>query len=298
MRKYCLAALFILTAFVIKAQDLNCNVQVLTPKIQSSDKRIYETMETAIFEFMNNRKWTNDVILANERIECNFIINITEKLSVDEFKGNLQIQSSRPVYGTSYKSTLFNFNDPDFTFKYVENQTLEYSENTNQSNLTSMLAFYAYIILGLDYDTFSLQGGTAYFQKAQAIVNNSQNFNDKGWKAFENTRNRYWLAENYLNQTFKPLRESLYKYHRKGLDVMSKDIEGGRREIASCLPLLQKIYKEKPNSICMQVFFIAKSDELVSIFSKATPSEKPKIIATLSEIDVSNVSKYQQILKN
>ncbi len=279
------------------AQDVNCRVQILTPSIQSSDKQIFTEMEKAIFEFINNTKWTNDIIQINERIDLNIIINIKEQIGQDEFKATAQIQSSRPVFNTSYNSTLFNYSDDEWTFKYTLNQALEFSENDARSNLTSLIAYYVNIVIGMDYDSFSSLGGTSYYQKARNIVNLCQSQPGKGWKAFDGTRNRFILIDNYLDNAFKPIRETNYRYHRIGLDIMSQNIDNGRQEIADCLPLLQKVYKDRPNSMLLNVFFGAKADELINIFSKALPNEKSKIVTILSETDPANNNKYQQILR-
>lgn len=286
------------SALQLSAQDINCKVQVLTPAIQSSDKQRYVEMEKAIFEFVNNTKWTADIIQINERIEMNIVINIKEQLGQDDYKATAQIQCNRPVFGTSYNSTLFNFIDEEWTFRYIMNQPLEYNENETRSNLTSLLAYYINISIGLDYDSFSKLGGTPYYQKARSIVNLCQGQAGKGWKAFDGTRNRFVLVDNFLDNSFKGLRESYYLYHRLGLDVFSQNNENGRAEIADCIPILQKIGKDKPNSMLLNVFFTAKVDELVNIFSRAIPSEKSRVAQTLSEIDPTNNSKYQQILKS
>lgn len=303
MRK---AIIFFLFAVVFAspgfAQDLNCQVKVTAVAkdldVNSNSKRIFEEMEKAVFEFVNNRKWTNDIIQNNERIDCNIIINITKQVSSDEYDATAQIQSSRPVYNTSYNSTLLNYIDENWSFRYVENQALEYSDNESRSNLTSLLAYYVYIMIGLDYDSYSPLGGTPYFEKARTVVSNASSQSGKGWKAFDGTRNRFLLVENLLDNSFKPLRETIYKYHRLGLDVMYQNIDNGRKEIIDCLPNLQKVYRDRPNSMLMNVFFSTKNEELVNIFSKALPTEKPKVVQTLSDIDPSNMSKYQQILRN
>lgn len=286
--------LYFIIAFSSYAQELNCSVQVNSSQIQSSDKKIFETMQTAIREFMNNRKWTNDQFLNQERIECSLLITVSERSS-DEMKATIQVQGRRPVHKSSYYSTLLNFNDLDFTFRYLEYQPLDYNEQSHLSNLTSVLAFYAYIIIGLDYDSFSLNGGTPYFQKAQTIISNAQNAPDKGWKAFEGTRNRYWLVENLLNPQFAPQREGWYKYHRLGLDMMADNVENGRKEVTESLDLEKKVYQEKPGSLLLQVFFNAKTDELINIYSQAFPDEKARVATLLSEIDPSNANKYQKI---
>ncbi|MCB0396953.1 MAG: DUF4835 family protein [Flavobacteriales bacterium] len=278
------------------AQELNCKVQVVSPQVQGSDRHIFETLQNAIFEFMNNRQWTNHRFTPEERIECNMLINITDRVSSDEFKATLSIQVSRPVYGTSYNTTLLNFNDNNFNFRYLEFQSMDFSDNMHQSNLTSMLAYYAYIVIGLDYDSFSDKGGSAYLLKAQNIVNNAQNAQERGWKAFESTQNRYWLIENLLNPAFVPLRSCMYKYHRKGLDEMSEDIVSARTNILEGIEALRPVHNQKPSSYLMQVFFNAKSEEIINIFSKADPSQKKRVVQVLMIIDPANSGKYNKIL--
>ncbi|HQO87144.1 MAG TPA: DUF4835 family protein, partial [Bacteroidia bacterium] len=189
---------------IVQAQELNCQVNVMAPQIQNVDKKVFETLQQSIFEFMNNTKWTSDKYLNQERIECSVTITINERVSNDEYKGSIQVTSRRPVFQTSYNSPTLNFNDDNFQFKYIEYQPLEFSENGSNPNLTAVLAFYANIILGVDYDSFSLYGGAPYFARAQTIVNNMQNAREAGWRAFEGTKNRYWLSENMTNPVFKP----------------------------------------------------------------------------------------------
>jgi len=244
---------------------------------------------------MNNTRWTNDLFKSDERIECSLTINVQDRLSTDDFKATIQVQSRRPIYKTSYNSVLLNYLDADFTFKYAEFQPLEYNENTFVTNLTAVLGFYANIIIGLDYDTFSLEGGTQFYQKAQAVVNNAQSAPDKGWKAFEGNRNRYWLAENLANANFKGLRLCLYNYHRNGLDIMATDLEGGRKVIQSAIESLQKVHQISPGSFIMQQFFVAKNEEIVSIFSQAGPDVKAKLVPLLSLIDPGNGNKYAKL---
>jgi hypothetical protein len=281
----------------ISAQELNCTVSVNSSQIQSSDKKVYETLQNAVTEFMNTRKWTSDQFLNQERIDCSILITISERVATDEFKATLQIQTRRPIYKSSYNSTIFNFNDVDFNFKYLEFQALDFNESVFTSNLTSVLSFYAYMIIGLDYDSFSPNGGTPYFQKAQAIVNNAQNTSDKGWKAFDGTRNRYWLAENLLNPIFAPLRLCYYKYHRGGFDMLTDNKALAMASINEGLMGLKNVYAEKPGSFLLQLFFNAKTDEIINLYSQATPEDKAKIINLLSEIDPANGVKYQTITK-
>ncbi len=295
MRKL-LTILFFVAFFSASAQELNCQVQVVSQQVQQSDRRIYETLQKAIFEFINTTKWTNDQYQLTERIECSMFINITERVSADEFKATIQVQSRRPVYKTSYNSTILNTNDQDFQFKYIEFQPLQFSEATMLSNLTSVLAFYAYMIIAVDYESFSPNGGEIYFQKAMAIVNNAQGAVEKGWKQFESTSNRYWFIENFLNPRFKLMRESYYKYHRLGMDVMTADMETGRQAITECLENIKKVRTDQQNAYLLRLWFNAKSDELVNIYTSAFPDVKAKVVAILSETDPGNIAKYKKIL--
>lgn len=292
--------LFVLSTFsnCLVAQELNCTVKVLSPAIQGTEKSVFETLETAIKEFMNNTRWTNDNFKQDERIECNITINVTRRISVDEFEANIIVQSRRPVYKSSYNTNLINYQDNDFTFKYTPFQPFEFNENTFINNLTSTLGYYAYIFIGLDYDTFSPDGGTPYYQKAQTIVNNAQNASEKGWKAFEGSKNRYWLAENLANSNFKGVRSCLYNYHRMGLDMMTNDVELARKNIADALEGLQKVHNMQMGSFLMQIFFLAKADEIVNIFSVATPDVKNKLVPLLNTIDPGNVTKYEKLRAN
>jgi hypothetical protein len=277
------------------AQELNCSVSVQTPQIQASDKTIYDKLQTDIRDFLNNKRWTNDDYLNQERIECSVVITISERVSTDEFKASIQIQSRRPVYKSSYNSPMLNHQDNDFNFRYVQDQVLEFDESNINSNLTSVLGYYAYIIIGLDYDSFSPEGGTPYFSRAQSIVNNAQILSERGWKAFESSRNRYWLVENLLNVSFKPMRNFFYTYHRQGFDKFSDNVADSRAAITDNLAELRKVYNDKPNSFLMQVFFTTKADELINLFSQATSDEKNRAIQVLTLVDPANTLKYQGI---
>lgn len=297
-KKIIFAFILLISVENLIAQDVSCKVQILTQQLATTDKSIFIDMEKSIFEFINNTKWTTDVIQINERIECNLILNIKEQVGIDEFKATAQIQSSRPIFNSSYNSTLFNYMDEDWTFKYIINQPLEFNENETRSNLTSLIAYYVYIMVGLDYDSYSLFGGTTYYQKARNVVNNAQTQAGKGWKAFDGTRNRFILVDNFLDNNFKSLRQTIYTYHRNGMDVLSQNIENGRSEIKDLLPILLKLAKDRPNSMALNIFFAAKNDELINLFSKALPNEKQNIIQMLSDADPGNSSKYQQISRN
>jgi hypothetical protein len=276
-------------------QEFRCNISVSPERLQTVNRNLFQTMQSDLYEFMNNRRWTDHAYTMEERIECNIFIRLDEQISTDEFRGSIQIQVKRPVFSSTYETTLLNLKDNDFQCKYVEFQPLEFNETSNRDNLTNILAFYAYVILGFDYDTFSPEGGTPYFEKAQAIVNNSQNAREKGWKSFESERNRYWLIENIMNRSYAGMRDCLYNYHRKGLDLMSDKPEEGRAVIAESLRSVQQVFRRRPSVYLLQVFFDAKSDELVNIFSKSFPDERNRVMAILNEVDPSNGSKYQKI---
>lgn len=298
MKKLIIFAVPFFAAFNMNAQELNCQVQVVSPQIQGTiEKRIFDNLQKAAYEFLNNTKWTNDIYSLEERINCSMFINITEKLSTDEYKATIQIQSTRPIYKTSLNSVLFNHNDADFTFRYVEFQPLDFSMNQHMSNLTSVLAYYSYVVLAMDYDSFSHNGGTPWWQKAQTIVANAQNAPEKGWKSSESTKNRYWLVENMLQPTFAPLRDCNYKYHRLGFDIMYQDIEGGRAQVLVALQGLEVIHNARPLSFPMQIFFNAKSDEIVKLFSGGTQDEKSKVVPLLQKIDPGHGIVYQNITR-
>ena len=283
--------------FIAPAQELNCTVSVISPQVQNTEKRIFETLQNDIRQFLNSTSWTNDSYKLEERIACSILITVTERISSDKFKASIQVQVSRPIFNTSYSSVLMNVNDQDFTFNYVESQQLQFQENQHISNLTSVLAYYAYMIIGMDYDSFSEKGGEPYFQKAFQIVNNAQNEAERGWKSADGSKNRYWLVENLLNARFDNFRKVLYRYHRLGLDLMQADIESGRRAIFESLPDLKKIRQSEPNSYLLQSFFTAKADEFVNIFSQGLPDTKNKASQLLMEMDPSNSNKYQKITK-
>ncbi len=280
------------------AQELRCNVTVSSQRIQGSNKNLFRTMQSDLYEFMNNRKWTEHVYSYDEKIKCNILIRLDEQISVDEFRGSIQVQLTRPIFNSSYESTILNIKDNDFRCKYVEFQPLEFNETSNRDNLTNIMAYYAYIILGFDYDTYSRDGGTPYYLKAEAIVNNSQNAREKGWRSFQSERNRYWLVENILNKSYSSYRSCLYSYHRQGLDIMSDKPEEGRAAIANSMRDIQKVFRRKPSTYILQMFFDAKSDELVKIFSKSFPDERNRVLAILNEVDPSNGSKYEKIADN
>jgi hypothetical protein len=300
-KKLCLLILFLNVLSLSYAQELRCSVQVVSPQVQGTNKKVYQTLQTALTDFMNNRVWTSNVFKPEERIECNILINITEQTAADEFKGTLQVQSRRPVYNSSYSTVMFNYMDNNFSFQYIEFQSLDFSETAFTSNLTSVMAYYAYMILGFDYDSFSENGGNEYFKKADNIVNNAQSATDKGWQAFDskNNKNRYWLVKNVLDEKYAPVREFYYRYHRKGLDLLDSKPDAARADIAESLELLQQVYRQKPDPYLnyLQVIFDAKADEFVNIFSESFTGEKNRVLTILKEIDPPNGTKYEKIAK-
>lgn len=299
MRKISLYIILLCLGYSASAQDLNAQVKVISGKIQTSNRHIFQSLETGMKDFLNGRKWCADQVLPAERFDCNFVLTLTSWDGNSSFSGELQVQSSRPVYNSAYASPLLNVNDKDFDFTYSEGQTLDYSDQTFTSNLASVMAFYAYVIIGMDYDSFSQLGGTPYFQLAQAVVLNAQsNGSYKGWKAFDGNTNRYWLSENLNNKAYNNLRSFMYTYHRMGLDEMADNVSKGRKAIDDILPDLSKVDRTRLGAFFPLVFFTAKSDELVSIYSKADPREKTDAVNILTQADPSNGSKYQAIGKN
>jgi hypothetical protein len=294
MRKYILLPLLIVT-FSLSAQELNCEVRVV-PKIQTADPSLFTDLQTAIVEFMNNRKWTNDTYDPVERIKCQFFITLLETPSLDRFRAEVSIVSSRPVYNSDYETVLLNHYDKEWEFTYVQSQPLEFSEGTHLTNLTSMLAFYAYIIIGLDYDSFARYGGTPWFLKAQTIANIAQNAPEPGWRSMGSQRNRFVLVENLLSPKFTNFRTAFYNYHLKALDEFYTNPNTGARAIVSILTELDKVNRDHPNSMLLQVFFDAKKQELIDIFAGAATADKINARNLLCQLDPGNCETYQKAI--
>ena len=281
----------------VNAQELNSKVQILAPNISNINKKNLEVLQNTIREFLNNNKWTNHTYLAQERIECNLVITITGWDGSSAYSAEAQIQSSRPVFGSSYYSTILNINDKDFDFNYSDGQSLDFSDQNYISNLSSLLGYYAFTIIGLDKDSFSKLGGTTYYAKAQNILNIAQNGGNKGWKAFDGLRNRYWLNENLLNNSFKDLRVFIYDYHLNGLDLLQENQASGTKKIIAMLPALQQMDKQKLGSIFPNAYFSSKAEEITNVLSLADPLDKIKAYNLLSEIDPANMNKYEGLKK-
>lgn len=303
LKKSAVTLLLILAVFFSQAQELQARISVLANKISSQvDKKVFLTLQSSLNNFVNNRKWTQDVFQAGERINCSFLISIEKELGDNVYKGTLTIQAARPIYNTSYESPLVNFQDDNLTFRYVEFQPVEFNENRVQgsdpvaANLTATLAYYVYIILGMDYDSYSLRGGDTYFQKAWNIVNNAPEGRDiSGWKQFDGLRNRYFLAENINNSRFALIHDALYSYYRGGLDNFYDKEDEGRTGILNCLNYLNTINTENPNSMLIQFFFQGKSTELVKMYSKANPDVKKRARDLLVKLDVTNANAYKEL---
>jgi len=295
--KYLIIFCLLIFAQAVHSQDINARVQILAPQLANSNQRILDILESSIKDFLNNKRWSADALQPLERIDCNFVITITDWDGNSNFKAEAKIQSNRPIYNSSYSSTILNISDKDFGFTFSEGQPLDFSELNYISNLSSLIAFYAYLITGMDYDTFSKFGGSPYFEKAQTVLDNAQAAPNTGWKAFENLRNRFWIMENLMNKSYNPIRESLYTYHREGMDVMAENQTKGRKAILSVIPQLQKIDRQKQGSILNQIFFSAKADELINILSAAEAQDKIKAYNALSVIDPANSLKYEILKK-
>jgi hypothetical protein len=298
MNRFSLYIALLLLSFAARAQDLNARVTVLTPKIQTTNKRVFQSLETAMKDFLNGHKWLAEPVQPQERIDCNFVLNITSWDNSNKFAAELQVQSSRPVFNANYTSTVVSVNDKDFEFVYNEGQSIDYTDQNFQSNLGSVMAFYAYIIAGMDADSFSRLGGSYYYNLAQTVVTNAQTSPYKGWKGFDGNTNRYWLAENLNNKVYEPLRLFLYDYHRNGLDIMADNPSRGRKAISALLPTLTQINRQRLGAMLPTVFFAAKADELVSIYGHTDPQSRIDAMNILQKVDPANGIKYQVLQKN
>ena len=296
---YYLTILLLLVPTGARTQELNCNVQVSAQMIQGSNREIFTNMQKDVYDFINNTVWTNHVFSYAERIDCNMLINLTDQISGDEFKGTIQIQLRRPAFNTTYNSTMLNFVDNNLQFRYVEFQTLEFDPSTHRNNLISVLAYYVYIILGIDYDSYSPLGGTEFFQMAEKIVTNAQNAVEPGWKPYDGSRNRnrYWLVKNILNKEYEPVRQFIYEYDINGLDRMESRLSEARGNMSESFKLLQEVFRKKPDPFMyfLQIIIDSKSDEIIDIYTEAFPEEKSRVVQILTEIDPANKSKYEKI---
>ncbi|MDO4755921.1 MAG: DUF4835 family protein [Parabacteroides sp.] len=281
-----------------QAQELNARITINSDKVQATNKQVFTTLQTALTEFVNNKKWTDATFAINERIDCSMTLIINEMVSDNSFKGEIQIQARRPVYNSSYTTTLLNYRDTELSFDYTEFEPLEYTENVLNSNLTATIVFYIYTILGLDFDSFAPKGGSAFWQQAQQIVSLAQAQSSwSGWKAFENDRNRHALVTAMTDNTSDMFREMWYTYHRKGLDEMAANSDRGRTTIIELLPVLEQIKSARPTSTVLQMFADAKLDEIVLIYSKATSQEKQDGYKRLSNLYPALTTRMESLKK-
>jgi hypothetical protein len=287
------------------AQELQANININASRVPSSvDHKIFQTLQSALYNFLNGRKWSNEGFQNNEKIACNFLVNVSSAGDNNTFQATLTVQAGRPIFNSSYNSPLINFQDESFTFRYVEYQSLDFNENRVQgsepyaANLTAELAYYVYLILGLNFDSYSLRGGDPYFQKAQNIVNNAPDSRDiNGWKAFDGIRNRYWLIENLTNSKYALVHDAYYSYYRTGMDQMYDKEADGRTAILNALNMLNTVNTENANSMIIQFFFQGRSNELSKLFQKSPPDEKSRALDLLTKLDISNINRYKQELQ-
>ena len=305
MRKLNLFLIAIIIASSLNAQEFQSRITVVSNRVGNNvNQNVFRTLQTALNNLVNNRKWTTDNFLPNEKIECNFLLNLESTSDINVYNASLTIQAARPIFNSSYLSPIINFQDENITFKYVEFQQLEFNENrvsgsdAQVSNLTAVFAYYVYMILGFDYDSFAPRGGDAFFQKAQNIVNNAPDGrNISGWKAFDGTRNRYWLVENMLNSRYTIMHDVYYNYYRNGMDKLYEDENTARTEVLNVLNLLNNFVTDNPNKMISQFFFQGKSIELIKLFSKAPQQDKARASELLQKLDITNATKYKDELK-
>ncbi|WP_457611483.1 type IX secretion system protein PorD [Lutibacter sp.] len=294
MRNILQIILILLTVTQLKAQELNCSITVNSDKIPGSNRQIYTTLQRSLGELVNQKRWTNFNYKLQERIDCNLTLTILEQTG-DNFKGNIQIQSSRPVYNSSYLTPVFNFKDNNFSFQYAEFEPLVFNENIYESNLVSIISFYVYTILGFDADTFSSNGGTTYFTKAQDVLVQAQQSGYAGWNQNDGTGTRFTLIDNILSPTYSLFRDSMYKYHLKGLDVMGSNKKKAKQIIADSIENLKTIFDRRPNAFLLRVFMDSKATEIVSIFSDGPRFETFKLKEDLLKISPLNATKWNEI---
>ncbi len=298
MRSLALYIFILLIGASLRAQEINCIVTInVGPRVQTTDRAVFTDMKNAFQQFLNTRKWTNENYLVHEKINCSILININDMPAIGVFNASVQVQAARPVYNTNYNSLIFNFADREWDFQYLETIPLEFNDNNFTSNITSMLAYYAYTILGMDYDTFSELGGTLYFQRALQVINNAQSSNQAGWQPVGSIRNRYWLNENLINPQFTDVRKNAYTYHRLALDTYEKDPDNSRLIILKGLKDIKKARDINPNAIILISFFDTKSQELANLFSEGELNVRKEAYDLITTMDPTNRATYEKILK-
>lgn len=300
MMKFILPFIFICFYSISFSQELNCQVSIESDaklELNSTELEIIKQMKQGVYDLMNNTQWTKDAFKTEERINCNIQIQIKTNPSSGVYTGFIQVQSTRPAFNSNYNAVLFNFQDDDMAIAFSRNTVLTYAQNQFRDNLSSILAFYAYFIIGMDYDSFSSKGGTPYFNEAQQIVSNAQSSGAPGWKASESgKRNRFWLIDNILQPVFDPLRECNFMYHRKGIDMLYDNKVEAKKSLLAALNKLTPVVQTRPNTINVINFLSAKTTELKNILSDSDMKEKTDFVNLLKKLDSGNASKYQEIL--
>jgi hypothetical protein len=305
MRKFCSALLVLMLPVLLPAQELNARVTVLYNQISTTvDRRVFQTLQTQLQDLLNKRKWTSEDYSIQEKVRCSFLLNLTSNVESNTYKATLTVQAARPVFNSSYQAAIMNHQDNDVVFRYQEFQPIEFNENRVQgtdplaSNLTAIFAYYVYMILGIDHDSFAPRGGDPYFQKANAIVNAAPDGRlITGWRPFDSQRNRYWLAENMLNSRYALIHDAYYAYYRNCLDHLYEDDNIARQELMNSLNLLYTLKDDSPNIMAFQFFFQGKSDEIINILKMASPSERSRAVEILQKIDPTNLQRYKEELK-
>lgn len=305
MRQLLILLIFCTSVLRLNAQELNARVTVLSNRMPTTvDRKIFQTLQTSLQNFLNNRKWTKLSYKPAERIECSFLLNLERTPEPNVYEATLTVQAGRPVYNANYLSPIINFQDPAVSFRYVEFQPMEFNENRVStgdpliSNLTAVFAFYVYVILGADHDSFTQRGGDPYFQSALNIVNNAPDARYiTGWKSFDGIRNRYWLAENFINSRYAVMHDVYYSYYRRGFDMMYEDEQTARDAMMNAIIYLENLHKDIPNLMLLQFFLLGKADELINVFKKAPVDVKQRARDILSRIDIANAARYKQDLK-
>ncbi|MDR1847469.1 MAG: DUF4835 family protein [Bacteroidales bacterium] len=297
MKRLFLIIFVLLNSYDIYSQEFKLSLSINSSKLQGTDKALYQNLQNVLTEFINDRKWTNYNYQTFEKIEANISFNLKEVVGREDFTADLTIQLRRPVYNSTYTTTLLNTQENDFKFKYIEGQPLQFDPTNYTDNLTSTIAFYLYYFLALDGDSFAPNGGSEYFQMCQNILNAAQRSSDAGWqRSFTNQQNRYWMLENYTNSSYSALHQAWYQYHRLGLDMMAGESQAeARNNIILAIENLQKVYREKSNLVALQQFFDAKADEIVNIFKGAPQNEQKRVAEIMKQINPSNTNKYDQI---
>jgi hypothetical protein len=293
MHKILSFILFFALSF-LQAQELNCIVKVNAEQLAVSNNQVFKTLEKSLTDFINKTSWTSQAYKQNEKINCSMFINVNSYDS-QNFTASIQVQSSRPVFNSTYSSPVFNYNDKDFNFSYTEFQLLNFNPATFDSNLVSVIAFYSYIIIGMDADTFSSKGGTSNFETAQEIASVAQTSGYKGWSQGDGNQNRFHLINDLLSNTYSPFREAMFHYHMLGLDTMTKDLKSAKTEVKTAIKMFSKIYSVRPNAFLTRIFFDAKSDEIVSIFSGGPSVAIDDLVDNLNKVSPLNSAKWVEI---